>query len=277
MCPSIDPRFLALPKSLQRQSETTTLNGVPALVARPPSETPVPAVIWMHGRTVYKELDPGRYQRWIRAGIGAVALDLPGHGQRFDEAFQEPGKTLELIEQGAAEIDGVLDAMRGMGIFDMQRIAIGGMSAGGMVALHRLCDPHPFIAACLEGTTGNLHDLYFPPKDADGRPWPVTHDPDDVRRVDPMAHLDGFRPIPVLALHNEGDSMVPISTQRVFLERLRAHYTQADADPAMVELHTFTDTGAPAEHAGFGRMANDAKNLQLAFLTRVFGLNTDAT
>ncbi|MBL4591356.1 MAG: alpha/beta fold hydrolase, partial [Phycisphaerales bacterium] len=254
----MDPRFLKLPRSLQKLSVTTTLNGVPALVARPKGEELTPVVIWMHGRTVYKELDPGRYQRWVRAGIAAVALDLPGHGQRFDPVFQQPTKTLEVIEQGANEINGVLVAMREMGGFDMDRVAIGGMSAGGMVTLHRLCSPHRFVAACLEGTTGNLHDLYFPPENERGRPWPVTHDPEDVRRVDPMSHLAAFRPIPVLALHNEGDAMVPISTQRVFLDRLREHYADEGADPAMIELHTFTDTGAPAEHAGFGRFANEA-------------------
>jgi dienelactone hydrolase len=270
----MDPRFLKLPKSLQRLSRTSTLGGVPALLAHPEGEQKVPAVIWMHGRTVYKELDPGRYQRWLRAGIGAVALDLPGHGERLDPAFHEPTKTLELIEQGASEIDGVLDDMKSSELFDMDRIAIGGMSAGGMVTLNRLCSPHPFVAACLEGTTGNLHGLYFPSDGSEGRPWPVSHDPEDVHKLDPMENLSGFRPIPVLALHNRGDEMVPFSSQKIFIDKLRAHYLSAEADPSAIELHTFEETGAPAEHAGFGRMANDAKNIQLEFLMRVFGLNT---
>ena len=29
---------------------------------------PRPTIIWIHGRTVSKELDPGRYLRWLRAG-----------------------------------------------------------------------------------------------------------------------------------------------------------------------------------------------------------------
>ena len=49
---------------------------VPALVVHPGWETgePSPVVIWLHGRTVSKELDPGRYLRWMRSGIGACAL-----------------------------------------------------------------------------------------------------------------------------------------------------------------------------------------------------------
>ncbi len=270
-------RFAQLPRSLQKLSKHLTLGqGVPALVAHPDWELgqKVPAAIWLHGRTVNKELDPGRYQRWLRSGIGAVALDLPGHGERFDESFQTGARTLELIEQGASEIDGVLASMDKLGVFDMDRLVIGGMSAGGMVTLWRLCKAHRFIGAMVEGTTGNLEELYFPSPDSVGRPWPTEHDPAEVAKVDPMKHLDGFRPIPLLALHNEGDEMVPIGGQRVFLDRLKEHYQSQGAGASLIKLHTFVDSRAPAEHAGFGRFANDAKNLQLAFLKNLFGMDT---
>jgi len=269
-------RFAQLPKSLQKLTKNMTLGeGVPALVAHPEWEAgeQVPAVIWMHGRTVNKELDPGRYQRWLRSGIGAVALDLPGHGERFDDSFQSGARTLELIEQGANEIDSVLNSMAKLGVFDMDRVVIGGMSAGGMVTLWRLCRAHRFVGAMVEGTTGNLKELYFPSPGSAGRPWPTDHDPAKVAKVDPMEHIEGFRPIPLLALHNEGDEMVPIGGQRVFLDRLRAHYQSQGADPKLIEMHTFVDSGAPAEHAGFGRFANDAKNLQLAFLKNLFRMD----
>ncbi|MBL4697826.1 MAG: prolyl oligopeptidase family serine peptidase [Phycisphaerales bacterium] len=273
----MDPRFAQLPQSLVKVSKTIVLgDGVPALVAHPDWDLgeKVPAVIWMHGRTVNKELDPGRYQRWVRGGIGAIALDLPGHGERYEVEYMSPAKTLTLIEQGCYEIDGVLESVESLGVFDMDRLVIGGMSAGGMVTLCRLCSKHPFVGAVVEGTTGNLKELYFPSQGAAGRPWPVEHSPCEVAKVDPMENLDGFRPIPLLALHNEGDEMVPIDGQRVFIDRLKAHYTSLGADPELIQFKTFIDTGAPGEHAGFGKFANDAKNLQLAFLKDVFGMNT---
>lgn len=274
----MDPRFKQLPRSLQEKSRTMRLgDDVPTLVVHPDWDqgTPVPGVIWMHGRSVYKELDPGRYQRWVRAGIGAIALDLPGHGERFIESYQGPEMTLDLIQQARGEIDGVVESMRELGIFDMSKLMIGGMSAGGMVTLSRLCLPHPFIGACVEGTTGNLKHLYAPPPGMPGRPWPVDHDVNEVAQVDPIEHLDGFEPIPLLALHNEGDAMVPINGQRLFLDRLRTHYDDRGADAGMIELRTFSETGAPQEHAGFGRYANDAKNIQLEFIERVMGAGSD--
>lgn len=218
----------------------------------------------MHGRTVCKELDPGRYLRWVRAGIAAIAIDLPGHGERLDRAHHAPDKTLDTLARVLTEIDPILADLPALGPFDTARLAIGGMSAGGMASLRRLCDPHPFIAATVECTTGDLAGLYLNKE----QHWDVAHDPARVAAVDPSTHLSGFAPIPLLVMHNELDEMIPCALQAAFVQRLRDRYTAAGADPALIEMHTFGPTGAPQEHAGFGRHANEAKNLQLDFLTR---------
>lgn len=268
------PRFSQFPKALAERAQTATLGGVPALLAHPDWERPAPTVIWLHGRTVNKELDPGRYLRWVRAGIAACALDLPGHGERLDEAMQSPERSLDLLAGMIGEIDGVVAALGAAeyrGVFDASRMAIGGMSAGGMATLRRLCDPHPFVAAAVEGTTGWLAGLYLPERGGEGATraaWAVRHDPARIAGVDPMEHLAGWRAIPLLALHNEGDSVVPIAGQRRFLEALGGHYRAQGADPGLIELRTFSETGAPQEHAGFGRFGNDAKNAQVEFLVR---------
>lgn len=255
----------------------------PALLAHPDWERPAPMVFWMHGRTVNKELDPGRYLRWLRAGIATCAVDLPGHGERTDPVMQTPRRTLDVLAQMRAEIDGILAALEGpeyKGVFDTTRLAIGGMSAGGMIALRRLCNPHPFRCAAVECTTGWLGGLYFPQTDAAGNQgssgrinprWLVEHDPQIVRQLDAMEHLADFRPIPLLALHTRADEVVPFSTMERFLSQLREHYVQQHARPELVQLHAFDRTGAPQEHAGFGRFSNDAKNIQTAFLSRELG------
>lgn len=258
----------------------------PTLLAHPDWERPAPLVFWMHGRTVNKELDPGRYLRWLRAGIATCAVDLPGHGARADPVMQTPRRTLDVLAQMRAEIDGIVAALQGpeyKGIFDTSRMAIGGMSAGGMIALRRLCDPHPFHCAAVECTTGWLGGLYFP-QAADGDQespvgaapaihprWLVDHDPQVVRRLDPMEHLAKFRPIALLAMHTRADQVVPFSTMEQFIHRLREHYIQLGASPGLVQLHAFDRTGAPQEHAGFGRLSNDAKNIQTAFLSGELG------
>lgn len=277
-----DARMQGFPSALRKVARLVTVDAggarVPTLLCHPDWQSPAPMVLWMHGRTVSKELDPGRYLRWIRAGIGAVAIDLPGHGQRASdpeaEASRSGARSIEVIEQTLPEIDAVVsNVARGLGgdfepgLFRDDAAAIGGMSLGGMVALRRLCESHTFRCASVEGTTGWLRELYFPTMDAPASPLPsASRDPSQVARAEAMANIDGWRPLPLLAMHSEADAVVPWTGQRAFLDALRKHYEAQGADPSMITAHTWPQTGAPSEHAGFGRFASDARTIQTEFL-----------
>jgi len=264
------PNLASLSNSLRSHTRFARLGptAIPALFVHPDWASTAPTLLWLHGRTVSKELDNGRYLRLLRAGIASCAIDLPGHGERLDHRLQQPAAVPELLQRGIAEIDTLLAALASPpfdGLFDPARLALGGMSAGGMATLRRLCDDHPFRCACVEAAAGSLECLYAP---SDGRPWPVRHPPDRVARLDPLRHLGAWRPVPLLALHSEADRLVPVRCVRVFIDELRRRYAAAGADPAAVELVTWPETGAPDEHSGFGRVSNDAKNIQTAFLVR---------
>jgi len=278
-----DPRMQGFPSALRKVSRITTVEtsagSVPALLCHPDWQTPAPMVLWMHGRTVNKELDPGRYLRWIRAGIGAVAIDLPGHGERESdpesEASRSGARSIEVIEHTLPEIDAVVsNVAQGLGgnfepgLFRDDAAAIGGMSLGGMIALRRLCDAHTFRCASVEGTTGWLSDLYFPTMVAPARPLPgAKRDPAQVAKAEAMANIGQWRPIPLLAMHSEADEVVPWAGQRAFLDALKSHYQAEGADPSMVVAHTWPQTGAPSEHSGFGRFASEARTIQTDFLS----------
>ncbi|GDY00362.1 hypothetical protein LBMAG48_27650 [Phycisphaerae bacterium] len=268
------PRFAQLPSALSQRTRTTRFGDIPVLLAHPDWSTPAPVLVWLHGRTVNKELDPGRYLRLIRAGIAVCAIDLPGHGERAIEGWDQPAKTLDVLDQAASEIDIVTDALADANfksVFDLERTALGGMSLGGMTALRRLCDAHDFVSAAVESTTGWLEGLYFPASwnaPANVPHWPVQHDARRVEKSDPAQHLLGFRPLPLLVLHSEADQVVAWEVQRRFLDMLRHHYTINGADAAMINVKTWPTTGAPQEHSGFGTIANEAKTLQVEFLSR---------
>lgn len=268
-----DDRFSRLPAYLAERTRRVRLgSGVPALLAHPDWAGRAPVVLWMHGRTVNKELDPGRYLRWIRAGIAACAIDLPGHGERAEAGMDSPARTLDVLGRVLPEIDRVVDALASPELgdfFDPERVAIGGMSAGGMATLRRLCEPHEFRCAAVESTTGDLARLYA---GGDGRAWPVKHDPARVATLDPARHLAGWRPIPLLVMHNELDRVVPVDAARAFVDAVRRRHADAGAAPDLVELVTYPESGAPDEHAGFGRFSNEAKNVQTAFLARHLGV-----
>ncbi len=255
----------ALPSALRAASRLVRLgeHETPTLLAHPDWESGerVPLVLWMHGRTVTKEIDPGRYLRWIRAGIGACAVDLPGHGERFDAALQSPDRTLDVVLGMAEEIDGVVAAALEAGPFDPDRIAIGGMSAGGMATLTRLTRPHRFRCCSVEATTGSW-------RHQSDRAMFAGREDAEVAAHDPVRHLRTWREIPIQAIHSRIDEWVRYEGQAAFIKELRLHYRR----PEWVDFVTYERTGAPFEHAGFGVMAADAKNRQRDFLVRHLGV-----
>ncbi len=263
--PEIDSRFSKLPTFLAERARSVRIpngaEGIPALIAHPNWSTQAPMMLWMHGRTAFKELDPGRYLRWLRAGIGFIAIDLPGHGERFDAELQSHAKTLFMLDRARPEVDLVVDHLRQDAelatVFDLNRMSIGGMSAGGMVTLNRLCSPHPFVCAAVESTAGSFDDM---PE------YTARYDQELIDRINPSNAIDQWKPIPLLALHSEIDRVVPLAAITSFLDDLRQHYREELADPESITLKTWPMTGAPDEHAGFGRVANDAKNAQRDFL-----------
>ncbi|NBX35991.1 MAG: alpha/beta fold hydrolase [Planctomycetes bacterium] len=251
--PDLRARF---PSSLMRVSTWTRLadGAVPVVVIRPehPAVTPLPFLLWFHGRTVDKETDAGRYLRLVRAGIGCIAVDLPGHGERPVASMQDGSRTAEVVEQAASEIDGIMADAPAFG-FDPSRAVVGGLSAGGMAAALRGCSPHPFSGFLLEATTGDWSTLC-------GRPgFPAS----TVDRLNPITHLQGWRDCPVLALHATLDAWVPVEGQRRFIAALQAR----SAHPDSIALHEYARTDAPHEHMGFGRMASDAKSRGTRFIS----------
>jgi predicted esterase len=273
------PASVTLPAALRKSAVTTRLitettpyedGGVPALLTHPEdgwdaedaSPRPAPVCLWFHGRTVNKELDAGRYLRWKRMGIAACAIDLPGHGERSgDPELQAPGSTLLLAEQAAREIDLVLEDLaseRFNEAFDLSRVAIGGMSAGGMVALVRVCSlglENRFKAVVLEATTGDFASMRWPKVSAER-----------VEAMSPLNHVADMPTIPLLAVHSRLDEVVPYGPMAGFIEKVREEYASRGVDADLAKLHAWDETGAPSEHMGFGRLTNDTKNMENEFL-----------
>ena len=177
---------LRLARALDERTKRETLAGeIPALIAHPNWERPAPLVLWMHGRTSRKEIDSGRYLRLIRAGLAVCAIDLPGHGDRFEAPLQEAGGTVDLLARAQPEVDRAIAALFDgphARHLDRERLGVGGISAGGMVTLRRLCEPHGFSCAAVEATTGWLEGLYFPETGGQAR-WRVEHEREEIGRA----------------------------------------------------------------------------------------------
>ena len=257
--------FESLPSRLREVSTEVVIGDVPCLLVCG-SEEPRPFLFWMHGRTASKELDPGRYLRYVRRGINVCAVDLPGHGARYVETMQEASRSLEVILKMTTEIDVVLEGLEKYNGFDMRHAAIGGMSAGGIAAIERLCKPHPFKVAVLEATSGDL----WPMRDA---PLCKGLSDEAFQKSNPIEQLDGWTNIPLVAFHSRHDQWMPFKAQESFIRALEARSEYPDE----IEFVTFDRTGAPYEHIGFGRESAFVKEVQVEFVAKHLNMNMETT
>ena len=260
--------------------------GVPVLLTHPSEgwwETgerveAAPVVLWFHGRTVSKELDPGRYLRWSRMGVAACAVDLPGHGEREVETMQGAESTLRVAEQAAGEIAGGCVPLRGGGGgggVGGGGGAIGGRGAGGMVTLIRLTGAGGtryaagggegvFAGAVIEASAGDFRVM-------EGHDFFVR---ERVERLNPIDHLDRVTDVvPLLAVHSALDAWVPASGMTGFVEALGERYATLGGSADDARVHLWEETGAPHEHMGFGRRTNETKQMENAFVAARLGVD----
>ena len=241
------------------------ISDIPTLLVRQ-DDQPRPFILWLHGRTADKELDSGRYLRYVRRGINVCAVDLPGHGERFVSELQEPERILEVIQEMVGELDGLLEGLGGIDGFNLNKAAIGGMSAGGIASTLRLLRSHPFKAVVLEASMGSWGEKRDHPMFSG-----LSEEQFDA--LNPVENLDAWTNIPLLAFHNRHDQWIPYSAQSAFIQALNHRYD----DPDLIELVSFDHTGAPNEHMGFGRQSAFVKEVQVEFVARHLRVDQEVT
>lgn len=230
--------------------------GLDGLLILPPDRTrgdgPFPLVAFVHGGPYHRwadEFDPGWFApgQWLASAGYAVFLPNPrggqGHGHAFAAAvagrvgFEEFGDIL-------AGIDLLVEA----GVADPDRLGIGGWSHGGFMAAWAVGQTDRFKGAMMGagisdwgmqaaiGEEGALEAALGGSHGWEG-PGPHRHDAHS-----PISFASGIR-TPVLILHGQDDTNVPLGQALFFHRALRRFGVEHEFVVYPREGHGFAERG----------------------------------
>ncbi|MGW0838949.1 S9 family peptidase [Streptomyces sp. NPDC002787] len=210
---------------------------------RAPGE-PAPCVIHLHGgpeeqeRPVFNPL----YHELVGRGLDVFAPDVrgsSGHGRSFVDADLGTGR-FAAIEDVADCTAHVIVA----GLADPSRLAVMGRSYGGYLVMASLVwHPELFRTGVAVCGMSDFATFY-----AGTEPWIAEsaahkyghpeHDRELLRALSPMTRVDALR-VPLLAVHGEHDTNVPLGESEQFVRAARERGLEAELLMLRDEGHDF--------------------------------------
>lgn len=211
--------------------ENRRLAGIPVLDVQPLFATEAPTLLYYHGWGSNK--DENRFIATLFAyhGFRVVVPDAPLHGERgrLPQYYSAEGYEhfWEVITNAVEEADELIASMIEQKVADSRKITVVGSSMGGFVASGVFAND-PMIK-CLVNFNGapawEVSEHTF--RKWEGRPEAQEHELVDIRKFDPMNKLDQLYPRPILLMHGERDSAVPIEGQHAFYQAALPYYVDA--------------------------------------------------
>jgi fermentation-respiration switch protein FrsA (DUF1100 family) len=208
-------------KKILRRTSMIELGGadVPSLLLRPEVDTPVPGVLLLHGYSSSKEVLSNTMGLALAArGIASLSFDLPLHGSRDEDMFEEartnPFGLLQHWKSALVEAKDAITWLAGHESIDSLRIGIAGYSLGSYIAIQTAA-AEPRIKFVIVAAGGDLP----------ATPWTSM-----VRMVtDPLSSVRKLKGRPLLMLHGINDRTIRRDQAQVLYD--------AAADPKMVKWY----------------------------------------
>lgn len=221
--------------------ERVVARGIPCLRFLPRGESgSLPTVVAYHGW--HSSKDFLRFQATVLATFGyqVIVPDAPYHGERGPIDYDKPGALEQYfwpaILQSTEESPGLLSCLSQDYDADPTRLAVMGTSMGGFIASGVLC-VNPALK-CLISINGSCswvraEEIFrelgrMPPMEAEAMAA--------LARYDLLQQREQLCLRPLLLLHGDADTSVPIDSQRIFHDAVRSLYDAAPERLRLVEI-----------------------------------------
>lgn len=213
--------------------EKINIGEIPAILFRPKGiKGPIPSIIFYHGWSSSKESQ--RMRGFILASVGyqVILPDAIYHGERtplndygLENALRFFWKViLTNMEESSKIIEEIVTKYDG----DSQKIGVTGHSMGGFTAAGVFTNnPELKALVVLNGSCNweNFNEGFKGYIEMDEELREIEN---KVSLLDPMNNINNLKDRPVLLLHGEKDTSVPISSQKLFYEKAKLAYDKKD-------------------------------------------------
>jgi dienelactone hydrolase len=221
--------------------ERVAIGGIPCLKIRPKgSRDQLPTLIFYHGWSSNKEYQKFRGVSLATYGYQVILPDALHHGERNPIQYDDPKMmevyfwkvVLQNVEESRTLIQEIVENHDG----DPRRIGVMGSSMGGFSASGVFV--HNSQVQCLVNFNGSCawakaEEIFrqsgkIPPADPSHLEM--------LAQYDPSQQKEALRGRPILMLHGDADSSVPIDCQRVFYQEASPLYKEAPEKLRLQEI-----------------------------------------
>lgn len=206
--------------------EKVNIDGIPSIIFRPNLELEsYPTIIFYHGWSSNKESQ--RFRGFILSSLGfqVIIPDAIYHGERNPIDHKDPSNGEKyfwpVVFNNMEEFNSIIQFAIENYNADKSKIGVAGNSMGGFttagVFTHNKIIKGAVVynGSCFWNHSNEIFKEALGVKSSDS-----TRDIEEkIHRLDPMNNLELIINRPILLLHGDRDSLVPIDSQRLFYEK----------------------------------------------------------
>lgn len=206
-----------------------TLGGIPVMhVWSGALNGPAPTILFYHGWSSRKEHHLVTAEALAMEGFRVILPDSPRHGDRnpLTNYHTPEGYThfWSIVTQAISEAAAIAEDAVQAGLAAPERIGAAGSSMGGMIAAGILARYGWAKAAVSLNGCPCYSWFYQESARAKGAPPPPEEELAVLRQFDPEHLVSAVAPRPLLMIHGDADTSVPIAGVRRFAELARPLY-----------------------------------------------------
>ena len=190
------------------------------------SRDKLPTIIYYHGWSSNKEFQRFKANVLASYGYQVVVPDSIHHGERDPIKHEEEGMLekylLKTIVTSIEEAPVLINYVKEIEKTDKDRIGIIGTSMGGFISSGIFAQQQILKTLVVLNGACAWHKLEaFDQQEHTDEYWNYRN---ELVKYNPAEHLDLFNERPVLLLHGDSDTSVPIEGQRYFYKKAVEHY-----------------------------------------------------